>query len=296
MILNIASKKKAFFKLLFFVVLTVLLSVNYTQRTYAYVEDKTPPTITNVSHYPTIPLNTGVVLINCTAYDTNDILSVKLYYRINEGDIWYNKTMNRVRITNSYNCTIGLFEADDMVEYYIVAIDNSSNHNQAVANNGGLYYSFTIGLNDISAPEITNVSFSPATPDVIDLVNIRCEIIDDFSEIAEVKLYFRLNGSIWNQLNFQYEANSTYKVIIGPFIANTFVEFYITAKDNSTNANLGINDNSGSFFSFTVILKPDDTTTPVTQETSGFLRIMASAADHVRPASAPGCRSVWALL
>jgi len=43
-----------------------------------------------------------------------------------------------------YSVTIGSFAVSDTIEYYITAVDNSANHNEAIDDNSGLYYSFTV--------------------------------------------------------------------------------------------------------------------------------------------------------
>ncbi len=43
-----------------------------------------------------------------------------------------------------YSVTIGPFAVSDTIEYYVSAIDNSVNYNEAINDNAGLYHSFTV--------------------------------------------------------------------------------------------------------------------------------------------------------
>jgi len=47
---------------------------------------------------------------------------------------------------STYQATIGPFTAGSVLEYYITALDNSTSHNEAIEDNSGLYYSFTISI------------------------------------------------------------------------------------------------------------------------------------------------------
>ncbi|MFW9924124.1 MAG: hypothetical protein ACFFDW_12635 [Candidatus Thorarchaeota archaeon] len=233
------------------------------------VIDTEPPTISNIGHYPENPTNTDSILINCTVVDITGISEVSLYYCIN-GSNWYDDNMNQVGVTDNFEYYLNSLTYNVLFEYYIVAIDSSASFNTAVDDNGGEYYSFTVGLNDIDGPEITDVSFLPTTPNNNEIVTINCTVIDDFSGIAAVTLYYRENGSQWSTQLFDHISGDEYQIEIGPFEANLVIEFYINATDDSTNANIGINDNLGSYFSFNVI--------PITTEASPLCSIISIVA------------------
>jgi hypothetical protein len=103
--------------------------------------DVTGPIIDDIAHTAN---NTELDLVNitCTVTDLNGIQEVTLYYRLNNGT-WLSITMTLIA-TDTYKATIGPFAVGDVIEYYIVAIDDSPNHNSATDDNGGLYYSFEI--------------------------------------------------------------------------------------------------------------------------------------------------------
>ncbi|HUT80253.1 MAG TPA: hypothetical protein VMZ29_03545 [Candidatus Bathyarchaeia archaeon] len=250
MIAKLNNKKSTIIMMLLFAGMLIFLTTNVVS--IIPIPDTTPPTISNIGHFPVNPYNTDSVYFNCSATDASGIQSVSLYYRIN-GDSWIDVAMT-IAFATVYEYTSGVFDVTDFVEYYFVAVDASANFNVGTNNNGGLYYNFTVGLNDIQEPEITNVSFLPTSPNLYETVTITCNVTDDFSEIESVQIFYRLNGSNWSDKSFELISGSTYEVIIGPFYtSNIFVEFYIRATDNSTYHNLVINDNLGSYFSFTVI-------------------------------------------
>ena len=105
------------------------------------VNDLEAPNIVDILLDPDTVLSGQTVIITCTVTDAdNGILNVTLYYRINGGD-WVQASMNLVE---AYEVTIGPFETDDLIEFYVVAFDDSTNTNSRTNDNGGSYYSFTV--------------------------------------------------------------------------------------------------------------------------------------------------------
>ncbi len=237
------------------IIITCILASMFlflTTNVSSIIIDTEPPELGKVGHYPVNPVNTDSILFNCSAEDVSGIASVTLYYRINNGG-WYNIGMEQVESTPVYEYDFGLFAPNVFVEYYVVAIDASENSNTATDDNGGLYYNFTVGLNDIDGPTIYDVLFLPATPNNVEQITINCTVVDDYSSIEKVTLYYRDNTSQWLTEEFELLIGETYQVVIGPFSPNLLIEFYINATDDSANANFEINDNQGSYYSFYVI-------------------------------------------
>ncbi len=100
------------------------------------------PTITDIVHSPSSPTELDAVTISATVTDSSGVQSVTLYFRINSGT-WQVIDMTLVS-SDIYFVTIGSFAISDTIEYYVSAVDNSVNHNEAINDNSGLYYSFTI--------------------------------------------------------------------------------------------------------------------------------------------------------
>ena len=61
---------------------------------------------------------------------------------------------------------------------------------------------------------------------------------------------------MWYHTSMNYLQDDTYYAILGPFTESFFVEYYIVAVDSSPNINEAIDDNSGSYYSYTVQSEP----------------------------------------
>ncbi len=106
------------------------------------IVDIDPPLIVDIIHAPSTPTELDIISINVTITDASGVQSVTLHYRVNSGT-WLEVSMTLIS-GNLYSVTIGLFTAGDTIEYYIKAIDNSADHNEAIDDNVGLYHSFTV--------------------------------------------------------------------------------------------------------------------------------------------------------
>ncbi|UJG44340.1 MAG: hypothetical protein K9W46_03960 [Candidatus Heimdallarchaeum endolithica] len=104
---------------------------------------------------------------------------------------------------------------------------------------------------DEESPSILNVTHSPAFPSNKDNITIFAEIYDE-SGIGSAYCIYRINNDGWKNISMENIYLSNYHVQIGPFPHATKVEYYIQAVDNSVKHNYAINDNNGTFFSFTV--------------------------------------------
>ncbi len=134
----------------------------YLTASSSAVSDTTAPVITAIT--PTFSESYGPygANIDVTSYDAYGIEEVKLFYRVNYGS-WSNYSMWKESY-NHYLAAIGHFAEGDFVQYYFTAEDSSSNHNERISNNGGLYYNFTVLHNDFTVPIITNVDHNPVAP------------------------------------------------------------------------------------------------------------------------------------
>ncbi len=104
--------------------------------------DIDPPLIVNIIHSPSTPTELDTISINATVTDASGVQSVTLHYRVNCGN-WIEVCMTLIS-GSTYSVTVGSFAVSDTIEYYITAVDNSINHNEATEDNSGLYYSFTV--------------------------------------------------------------------------------------------------------------------------------------------------------
>ena len=211
--------------------------------------DVTGPTIDEIVQSPSSPTELDTVSINTTITDASGVQSVTLHYRVNSGT-WIEVSMTLIS-GDLYSVTIGSFAVSDTIEYYIITVDNSINHNEATADNGGLYYVLTIGSSDTSGPSIIGVVQSPSSPTELDTVTVNATVTDT-SGLLSVTLHYRVNGGTWQTISMTLLSGDLYSVVFGPFAVSDTIEYYISAVDNSVNHNEAIDDSSGLFYSFTV--------------------------------------------
>ncbi|MBN1329441.1 MAG: hypothetical protein JXA54_08205, partial [Candidatus Heimdallarchaeota archaeon] len=213
------------------------------------IVDTTAPTINDVVVVPDTLDDDDVIAVYCNVTDLNGISQVNLYYRINSGE-WGNIPMTWI-FDNHYEATLGTFAYDDLIEFYITADDIADTANQAIDDNGGLYYSFTIESSDYTAPVINSISINPTSPEDDDYVYFNCHATDA-NGIQSVTVYYRVNGGEWGAILMDYITGSEYEVSHTPFGYGDFIEYYFVAIDNSPNHNTATNDNGGSYYYFTV--------------------------------------------
>ncbi|UJG43476.1 MAG: hypothetical protein K9W46_14040 [Candidatus Heimdallarchaeum endolithica] len=193
--------------------------------------DTKTPFITSVTHTPSAPTENDAVVISADITDESGIQVVTLHYLVNSGN-WSEENMTLVS-DSTYEATIGPFDANDIIKYYIVAVDNSSNHNKATNDNDKAYYSFSVTTLDKIAPSITSVTHTPSAPTENDAIVISANVTDNV-EVVSVTLFYRINGSSWVQ-EYMVSNGSVYSASIGPFEANAKIDFYIKATDSSNN-------------------------------------------------------------
>ncbi|HUU79291.1 MAG TPA: hypothetical protein VMX55_13180 [candidate division Zixibacteria bacterium] len=212
--------------------------------------DVTGPTITTITPTPDPANDTEPITISCDVYDDNGIQSVTFYYRVNSGS-WVDIDMTFMP-WDTYEVSIGAFDYADFIEYYIIAIDDSPNHNEVTDDNGGTYYNCTIVSSDLTGPIIDSILHIPISPDETETITISCSVTDK-SEIQNATLYYRVNSGDWISESLILVSGSTYEVTIGTFAYNDFIEYYITAFDDHPVHNVATDDNEGVYYNFTIV-------------------------------------------
>jgi len=222
------------------------------------VSDTTAPVITALTTTFSETYGPYGANIDVISHDAYGIDELKLFYRVNYGS-WNNYSMWKGSYDH-YLTAIGPFSEGDFVQYYLIAEDSSSNHNERTSDNGGLYYNFTVLHNDLTGPTITNVHHSPVFPNETETVTFNCTITDP-NGIDSAILHYRMNFGGWQNASLSLDINDNYLVTRGPFAYEDLVEYYITATDDSTQNNVGTNNNSGMYYYFNVLAS--DITPPV---------------------------------
>jgi len=211
--------------------------------------DVTAPIISGISCDPSIPTELDTVTISASVTDSSGISHVTIYYTV-DGSTWVEDTM----IDSGgvlYTADIGSFSRSETIDFYIVAVDDSINHNTEIDDNSGMYYSFTIDDSDLTGPEISSITHDPSPPTELDTVTISASVTDS-SGVSSVYLKYSVDGGSWQTVSMLFTIGSTYTVEIGMFTPATVINYYIQATDSSTNANIEIDDNGGLNYSLTV--------------------------------------------
>jgi hypothetical protein len=164
---------------------------NYT------VTDLTPPSISAVGHTPTPVMYTDIVEVSADADDTvAGIKTVSLYYRV-DGGAWDETSMSLASGT-TYEEQIPAQAWSALVEYYINATDNKNN--SRIDNNGGSYYSYTVGDN---VNPVLSITIPTTGATISGSVDVTASAIDPGSGIQRVE--FRVNGDlVLNDTTFPY--------------------------------------------------------------------------------------------
>jgi hypothetical protein len=213
---------------------------------YSYtVEDNTDPEITNLTQTPTNVEYDDAVQIDCDASDSgSNIATVKVAYRLNGGS-WIFLPMTNTTL-NHYQTTIPVQSFGTLVEYYINATDTAGNW--ILDDNSGSFYSYTVS--DFTGPIISNITQTPISVNYTQAPLIGCDASDAVSSIAQVRMYYRVNGESWNYLIMVHTTGNHYEVNIPAQLGTSFVEYYVNATDSEGNG--AIDDNAGSYYSYLV--------------------------------------------
>ncbi len=216
-----------------------------------------PPVITDIIHSPSTPTELDIITINATVTDASGVQSVTLHYRVNGGS-WLTISMTFLT-DNIYSAITGPFAVSDTIEYYISAVDDSINFNEAIEDNNGQYYDIFVGSSDFTSPTIENIAHSPSSPTEIDTITVNATITDT-SGIYNVTLHYRVNGGIWQNISMTLVNDDIYSAILDPFSISDTIEYYFTAIDNYILKNEATEDNSGQYYD--IFVGSSDTSGP----------------------------------
>lgn len=115
-------------------------SENVEMNTVYIVEDD-PPAITQVQTTPITPTDSETITIKAMINDETGIQRANLVYMLNNG-AW--ETTEMTKVGPIYEASIGPFQNNTKVSFYISAIDSSYEENTGKNDNNEGYYSFTV--------------------------------------------------------------------------------------------------------------------------------------------------------
>ncbi|MFX0054322.1 MAG: hypothetical protein ACFFAX_02445 [Promethearchaeota archaeon] len=102
------------------------------------VQDLIGPTISTPVLSPTAPVHGDSVTVSADITDPRGIKNATCYYRVDSG-AWISVALTK-GVGDEYSGGLGVFYVDNVVEYYIVAYDNSTQYNDATTS----IYMYTI--------------------------------------------------------------------------------------------------------------------------------------------------------
>ncbi|UCG01873.1 MAG: hypothetical protein JSW11_19995 [Candidatus Heimdallarchaeota archaeon] len=101
--------------------------------------DTINPTITNVYHSPSDPIEGDTINAYADIEDEAGIAIAEIYFQVNDEMGWTSIPM-AVYGGTTYHVSIGSFSEDTEIRYYIKASDASDSNNEAINDNEGNYY------------------------------------------------------------------------------------------------------------------------------------------------------------
>jgi hypothetical protein len=138
-----------------------------------------------------------------------------------------------------------------------------------------------IGFADAGGPLISSVSLDPTTPVFHSSTEVTATVTDTPAGVWQVELYYRVDGGSWNPVEMM-DVGSPYSGTIPMVAYGSLVEYYINATDWT--GQISIDDNGGSYYSFTVDDDIDPTVnfeTPEHADTVSGLVVLEASADDL---------------
>ena len=237
--------------------------------------DATGPTIV---HTPIANGQTASVNVTVTAdvTDPSGISTVQLFYRPT-GYPFYSSVTMTLTSGSTYTGSIPGFSVTSAgVQYYVRATDTRTNAAALPATAPTTPYAFTVGSGDATAPAITHTRISDGQL-AGNAVTIAATITDA-TGVAGATLFYRTLGAAgftstsMSLASGQYTAN-----IPAGSVTTAGVEYYISATDSSTNANLSTLPATAPTATYTFSVISPDATPPAISHTATTTSIYGSA-------------------
>ena len=212
-----------------------------------YLYDDPAPIITNVAHDPVSPGINQPVNVTADVVD-QDLTTVELDYRVYTGTWsgWTNIPMDLLA-GDTYNATIPGQVSGAVVQYNISATDAWGMTTVSLDN--GSPWSYTVA--DVDPPAINSVDQDPTTVRYTNTVDVTANVTDG-GLISSVKLFYTTNG--WtssDNITMVHTTGDLYEATIPAQSYGTTVQYYVNATDSADNWT--VEDNGGSYYSYTVI-------------------------------------------
>lgn len=197
-----------------------------TTGEYSYiVTDVTPPNIHSVTWTPESPTSEDTLVVTAIIDDNSTILEAKLWYNMGTVESFVLMTKNG----STYTGSITNLPEGDYLYFKISAIDSWDNCNETDI--------FSIFVQDVTPPTISNVMWDPEEPTPDDNVTVYADVYDP-SGVAEVILSYNVSDVDWVNVTMNLDLDGRYYGVIPAMPAYTTVLFKIIATDNYGNTNV----------------------------------------------------------
>jgi len=244
----------------------------YVRLKNATLNETYPPTF---SQTQIIPLNCyGPFTIKSKITDPSGIWKDSLYYKFSSGG-WIRVPHDSI-VGDIYYFKIPEVTPPETINWYLVAYDNSVNHNRGTDPQGApvntYSFHFIDPVQDTFPPQFSQTTIWPDTP-FAGPYPVKSIITDSGGCVDIALLYYRIggSGSYTAKLPDSVRQNKYY-FTIPSVIPPTIVEYYLLASDYSYNGNVGFDPPNApdSVYKFNVIdnLPPTFTGTTVWPDTA----------------------------
>uniref|UniRef100_A0A7C4TBW9 T9SS type A sorting domain-containing protein n=1 Tax=candidate division WOR-3 bacterium TaxID=2052148 RepID=A0A7C4TBW9_UNCW3 len=222
----------------------------FRMKEYYSVNDLFPPTFSNTTIIPS-GYYFGPYYVSSTITDPAGISTDSIYYKIGNGT--WQKLYHDSVVGNTYHFHIPQISSPDTVRYYLIAKDNSANHNRGTdpQNAPTNHYKFYANdpANDHTPPVIANTTVWTDTA-FLGPYPVSANITDSCG-IDSAVLYYRFNANPYQIMLPDSVQGSTYYFHIPSATPNTFIRYYLRAVDSSPNHNWAQDPASG-YYAFNV--------------------------------------------
>ncbi len=155
------------------------------------------------------------------------------------------------------------------------SLPNTTIYDVEIVADSGINSELTVFFDDLyiyydPAPEISSIEYTPSNPVEGSSVTISAMVVDATTDSVEVS--FRVNDGSWNDVAMNHISGTHYELEIMNLLANSTVEFSITAVDAFGKTTTALNGTD--YFTFSVGQATTTTTTTITQNGAGWIAAM----------------------
>ncbi len=203
----------------------------------------------------------GDVVVTAVVTDASGLATADIFYRALGAGAFVSAAMTNIAQDNWQGVIPGPSVTTAGVEYYVRAVDDSPQSNEALEPSGapGTLHSFMVSSTDMVGPTITHTPIADKQPEG-QIVTIAASI-NDPSGVASATLHYRTNGQGWMQIALMSVGGGSYAAEIpSSAVTAAGVSYYLAATDTSAGANLSTLPAAGAAmpFGFSVDVPDED--------------------------------------